>query len=140
LFLKDDLAYHYLVLACTHHTFGYMQAAEPVDSHGNVHKAWKDLSKRYNNVMENDLIALTMEYNNCKMKKASDNPCLWYMEIKHLQLKMEHAGVQKKIEAGVVAFIMSQIPAKYEVVTSALRVKPAKERTLELVKTVYLEY
>jgi len=48
--------------------------------------------------------------------------------------------LQKKTEDEMVAFIMSQIPAKYEVVTSALRVKQAKERTLKLVKTVYLEY
>ncbi len=91
--------------------------------------------------MENDLIALTIEYNNWKMKKASDDPCLWYTELKHLQLKIEHMGVQKKTGAEVVvAFIMSKIvPAKYEVVSSALRVKPAKKRILELVKTVYLE-
>ncbi len=138
--LKNDLAYHYLVMACTYHAFGYVQAAETVDSHGDEHKARKDLCKRYNDVMENGLIALTMEYNNCKMKKASDDPCLWYAELEHLQWKMEHAGAQKKTEAEVVAFIMSQISTKYEVVLSALRVKSAKEWTLELVKMVYLEY
>jgi len=90
--------------------------------------------KRYNDVTENDLIALTMEYNNCKMKKVSGNPYFWYAELKHLQLKMEHVGVQKKTDVDVVAFIMSQIPAEYEVITSALRVKPGKERTLELVE------
>jgi len=125
--LKNDLAYHYLVMACMDHAFGYVQAAETADTHGDSHKAWKDLCKRYNDVMENDLIALTTEYNSCKIKKASDNPCLWYVELEHLQWKMEHAGVQKKTEAEVVAFIMSQIPAEYEVVMSALRVKPAKE-------------
>ncbi len=78
-----------------------------------------------------------MEYNNCKMKKASDSPCLWYTEPKHLQLKMEHVGAQNKMDTKVVAFIMSQIPAKYEVAMSTLRVKPAKERTLKLVKSVY---
>jgi len=35
---------------------------------------------------------------------------------------------------------MSQIAAEYEVVMSALRVKPAKERTLELVKSICSEY
>jgi len=48
--------------------------------------------------------------------------------------------VQKNTEAEVVAFIMSQILAKYKVVTSALRVRPAKQCTLELVKMVYSEY
>jgi len=48
--------------------------------------------------------------------------------------------VQKKTEAEVMAFILSQIPAKYKVVVSALRVRQAKEQTLELVKMVYLEY
>jgi len=50
---------------------------------------------------------------------------------------MECAGVQKKTEAEVMAFILSQIPAKYKVVVSALRVRQAKEQTLELVKTEY---
>jgi len=76
--LKNDLAYHYLVMACTDHAFGYVQVAETADSHGDARKAWKDLCKRYDDVTKNDLIALTTEYNNCKMKKASDNPCLWY--------------------------------------------------------------
>jgi len=61
------------------------------------------------------------------MKKASDNPCFWYAELKHLQPRMKHAGVQKKTDAEVVTFIMSQIPDKYEVVMSALRLKPRKE-------------
>jgi len=78
--LKNDLAYHYLVMACMDHAFGYVQAAETADSH-EAHKAWKDLCKRYNDIMENNLIALTMDCNNCKMKKASHNPCLWYAEL-----------------------------------------------------------
>jgi len=59
------------------------------------------------------------------------------LEVEHLQLEMDHAGVQKKINAEVVAFIMSQIPAKYELVMSAFRVKLAEGRTLD---PVYLEY
>jgi len=54
---------------------------------------------------------------------------------------MECAGAQKKTEAEVVAFIMNQIPAEYKVVMmSTLRVKPAKEQILELVKMVYSDY
>jgi len=40
------------------------------------------------------------------------------LELEHLQLRMEHVGAQKKMDIEVVAFIMSQIPAKYEVVIS----------------------
>jgi len=37
--LKKDLAYHYLVMACMDHVFGYVQVAEAVDSHGEICKA-----------------------------------------------------------------------------------------------------
>jgi len=62
--LKNDLAYNYQVMACMDHAFGYVQVAETGDSYRDVHKAWKDLCKRYNDVIEHDLISLTMEYNN----------------------------------------------------------------------------
>jgi len=104
--LKNDLGYLYVVMACTDHAFRYM-VVETVDSHDNACKAWKDLCKRYNDVTENNLIAVTMDYNNCKMRKVSDNPCLWYVE----STVEEHVGLQKKTDAEVVAFIMSQIPA-----------------------------
>jgi len=37
--LKNDLAYHHLVMACTNHTFGYVLVVETVHSHGDAHKA-----------------------------------------------------------------------------------------------------
>jgi len=49
---------------------------------------------------------LSEEYDNCKLKKASDNPCRWYVELQYLQLWMERMGAQKKTEAKVVAIIM----------------------------------
>ncbi len=54
------------------------------------------------------------------IKKASDDPCLWYMELEHIKLKMEDAGAQKKMDAETVAFITSQIVAEYKVIMSAL--------------------
>jgi len=139
--LKNDLAYHYLVMTCTDNVvLKYVQATETVDSHGDVRKAWKGLYERYRSITENDLVALSTEYDNCKMKKASDNPCWWYAELEYLQLWMECAGAQKKTEAEVVATIMNWVPAEYKVVTSALRAKPVKEQTLDLVRTVYWEY
>jgi len=138
--LMNDLAYHYLMVACTDNAFQYVRAAEDANYNGNARKAWVELCRRYDDVTESDLIALTTEYNNCKMKKASDDPHLWYVELEHIMLKMERAGAQKKTEVEQVAFIMSQIPAEYEIATSALWVKPAQERTLKLVKNVYLEY
>jgi len=48
--------------------------------------------------------------------------------------------VPKKMDVEVVAFIVSQILAEYKPVMSVLWVKPIKERMLELVKKVYLEY
>jgi len=94
--LQNDLAYHYLVMACTDYAFGYVQAMEMKDLHGDTQKAWESLCKRYNDMSENDLIALTTEYNNCKMKKASNDPNLWYAELDHLMLKMVRAGAQEK--------------------------------------------
>jgi len=112
--LKNDLAYHDLVMACVlDHAFGYVQVAETANSHGDTCKASKDLCKRYNDVMENDLIALTMEYNNCKIKKAHDNPCLWYTELKHLQLPWSAWGTEET-DAEVVASIMRQIPSQVQ--------------------------
>ena len=75
-----------------------------------------------------------------QVEKASNDPNLWYAEIDHLMLKMVRAGAQQKSEKEVVAFIMSQIPAEYEVAMQALRVKPVDKRTLELVKNVYSEF
>jgi len=37
--LTNDLAYHYLVMACTDHMFGYMQVVATADSHEGMHKA-----------------------------------------------------------------------------------------------------
>ncbi len=90
--------------------------------------------------MGNNLVALSTEYDDCKMKKASDDPCQWYAELEYLQQQMEHAGAQKKTEAEMVGSIMNRIRAKYKVVMSALRAKPVKEQTLDLVRTVYWEY
>jgi len=75
-FLLNDLANHYLVMECMDRTFGYAQVVETAGSHRDVHKAWVDLCKRYEDVMVDDLIALTTVYNDCKTKMASDNPCL----------------------------------------------------------------
>jgi len=36
-------------------------------------------------------------------------------------------GMQKKTKAEVVAIIMDQMPAEYEMVTSALKAKPVEE-------------
>jgi len=88
--------------------------------------AWKGLYERYQSIKD-DLNALSEEYDNCKMKKPNDSLCQWYMELEYLQLQMERMGVQKKTEAEVAAIIMDQIPAEYEVVTSALRAKPVEE-------------
>jgi len=137
--LKNDLTYQYLVTTCTDDTFEYMQVAETVDSHGDMHMAWKGLYERYRSIKDN-LIALTAEYDNCKLKKPRDNPCQWHAELEYLQLWMEHVGVQKKTEAKVVVIIMDRVPAKYEVVMSALRAKPVEERTLDMVRTVYWLY
>jgi len=51
---------------------------------------------------------------------------------------MVHVGAQKKTDAKIVAFIMSQIPA--EIATSSSWIKPASEKTLDLMKNIYLEY
>jgi len=124
--LKNDLAYDYMAKTCTDDALEYMWAAKTANSYGDVHMAWKGLYERYQSIKD-DLIALSEEYDNCKLKKASDNPCQWYAELEYLQLQMERTGMQKKTEAEVVAIIMDRMPAKYEVVTSALRAKPVEE-------------
>ncbi len=104
--LKNDLTYNYLVKTCTDDALEYVRVAATADSNGDMRKAWKGLCKRYQSIVD-DLIALSEEYDNCKMKKASDDPCKWYTELEYLQLRMEHAGVQKKTKAEMVAFIMN---------------------------------
>ncbi len=104
--LKNDLTYNYLVKTCTDDALEYVQVAATADSNGDMCKAWKGLCKRYRSIAD-DLIALSEEYDNCKMKKASDDPCKWYMELEYLQLWMECAGMQKKTKAEMVAFIMN---------------------------------
>jgi len=136
----NDKAYHYLVMSCSGKAFDYVQAAEVDDTYGDARKAWKDLKKRYSDLTENDLIALTVEFNACCMKKPSDDPMLWYAELEHIQAKMVRAGAQKKSDAELVATIMVQIPKEYEAATQALRIKPPVERTLELVQRVYSDY
>jgi len=136
----NDKAYHYLVMTCTSKAFDYVQSAEDKDSYGNARKAWKELTKRYSDLSENDLIALTTEFNACRMKKPSEDPTLWYAELEHIQSKMVKAGATAKSDPEMVATIMVQIPKEYEAATQALRVKPSVERTLTLVKTVYWEY
>jgi len=137
--LKNDLAYDYMAKTCTDDALEYVQAARTVNSHGDVRKAWKDLYERYQSVKD-DLIALSEEYDNCKLKKLNDNPYQWYTELEYLQLQIERMGMQRKTEAEVVAFIMDWMPTEYEVVTSALRTKPVEEQTLDLVRTVYYLY
>ncbi len=138
--LMNDLAYHYLVMSCMDYVFDYVQAAEGVDSYGDAQKAWKDLCAHYNKVMAEDLISLTTEWNGCKLKKASNDPKLWYAELEHLQMLIEKAGAPRKTDVEVVAFIMSQILAEYKPVISALWVKPISKRLLALMKKVYSEY
>ncbi len=43
--LMNDLAYHYLVMACMDYAFGYVLVEETADPHGDACKAWVDLYK-----------------------------------------------------------------------------------------------
>jgi len=138
--LMNDLAYHYLVMSCMDYAFDYVQAAEGADSYGDARKAWKDLCACYNEVMVDDLISLTMEWNSCKLRKVSNDPKLWYVELECLQMLIEKVRAPRKTNVEVVAFIMSQIPAEYEPVMSVLWVKPINKQMLELVKKVYSKY
>jgi len=93
---NNDKAYHYLVMACTGKAFDYVQMAEDAEGYGNARKAWVELSKRYSDLSESDLITLTTEFNACKIKKLMDDPTLWYAELEHIQAKMVRVGAQKK--------------------------------------------
>jgi len=88
----NNKAYHYLVMMCMGKAFDYVQSAEDKDSYGNARKAWKELTKRYSDLSEYDLIALTTEFNACHMKKPSKDPPLWYAELEHIQSKMVKAS------------------------------------------------
>jgi len=74
--MMNDLAYHHLVMSCMDKAFFYVRAAQESEENGDVRKAWKELCHRYEDVSGNDLIALTTEFNACKMKSAGDNPTL----------------------------------------------------------------
>jgi len=73
------------------------------------------LCAHYDEVMAEDLISLTTEWNGCKLKKASNDPKLWYAELECLWTLIEKAGALRKTDVEVVAFIMSQIPAEYDI-------------------------
>jgi len=88
------------VTTCTDDALKYVWAAVTVDCHGDAHMAWKGLYERYWSIKDN-LIALTAEYDNYKLKKPSDDPCWWYAELEYLQLQMECVGAQKKTEADI---------------------------------------
>jgi len=137
--LNNDLAYEYMAKTCTDNALEYVRVVMTANSHGDVRMAWKNLYDRYH-YATGDPIALRKECNNCKMKKPSDNPCQWYAELEYLFMQMEHAGMQRKTKAKVVAIIMKQIPAEYKVVMSALRAIPVKKQTLDLVRVAYWEY
>ncbi len=118
--MKKDKAYHYLVMSCTGKAFDYVQAEEDAEGFGDARKAWVELSKRYSDLSESDLITLTTEFNACKMKKLMDDPTLWYAELEHIQAKMVRASTQKKSDPEMVAAIMMQIPKEYDMATQAI--------------------
>jgi len=117
---NNDKTYHYLVMSCTGKAFDYVQAVEDAEGFGDARKAWVELSKRYSDLSESDLITLTTEFNACKMKKLTDDPTLWYAELEHIQAKMVRAGAQKKSDPEMVATIMTQIPKEYDMATQAI--------------------
>jgi len=51
---------------------------------------------------ENNLIVLTTEFNACKMKNASKDPTLWYVELKHIHQCMKKVGTQEKLETEII--------------------------------------
>jgi len=82
--VMNGLAYHHLVMSCTDKAFFYVQAAQDSKVNRDARKAWKELCQRYEDVLENDLIALTTEFNACRMKNANDDPTLWYAKLDHI--------------------------------------------------------
>jgi len=137
--LNNDLAYEYMAKTCTDNALKYMRAAMTANSHGDARMAWKNLYDRYY-YATGDPIVLSKECGNCKMKKPSDDPCMWYTELEYLFMRMERVGMQKKTEAEVVAIIMDRMPTEYDEVTSTLKASPVEERTLDLVRVAYWEY
>jgi len=137
--VMNDLAYHHLVMSCTDKAFFYVQAAQDADENGNARQAWKELCRRYEDVSENDLITLTTEFNTCKMKNPTEDPTLWYAELEHIHQRMQKAGAQKKSDIEMIAQIMTQVPEEYKVVTQAIRIMPASERTLKTVQKIYVD-
>jgi len=135
--MLNNLAYHHLVMSCTDKAFYYVQAAQDLGENGNAWQAWKSCCQ-YADVLENDLIALTIEFNVCKMKNASKDPTLWYVELEHIHQCMKKAGAQKKSEAEMIVQIILQIPEEYEVAMQAIWIMPVANHTLKAVQWIYI--
>jgi len=56
----------------------------------------------------------------CEIKSASDDPTLWYAELKHIHQRMQKAGAQAKSNMEMIIQIMTQIPEEYKVATQAI--------------------
>ena len=131
----NDEAFMYLTIACEKQAFKYVSNNE-----NSARKSWKDLTKRYDQVSERDLVGLHKQFGECKLKSKYDDPKFWFDEIERLRKKITEAGGQEKTDAEVIAHILIMAPKEeYGEITRSLRVN---ERTQDLteVKRTYQEF
>jgi len=105
---------------CMDKAFFYVQAAQDLEENGDIRKVWKELCCRYEDISENDLIALMTEFKMCRMKIARNDPTLWYAELDHTHQCMQKAGVKEKSDTEMIAQIMTHISEGYKVATQAI--------------------
>jgi hypothetical protein len=130
----NDTACYYFTMCCEDKASIYVESAG--DS---AFKMWEILNLRYDHVNADDLVVLIQDYTDCKPKKHSEDPVLWFVELDYIATKIVQAKGPAKADAEIIAHIMLNMEKKhYGIVTSSLRLN--KRKTLTDVKEAYTNH
>jgi hypothetical protein len=91
-------------MACEDDAWPYVEMGETAAG------AWKELLARYEGLDTNDLVALSKEWADCKIKSSREDPALYYQELKKISAEIVRAGGRAKEEYEYVAHLKSQMP------------------------------
>ena len=131
--LANDIAYHYFTICTGGDAFDYVKNAKTAP------EALASLEGRYDTKEEQDIISLTLQWNECKPKSHLQDPQLWFAELEHIAVKIGAvAGVSAKTDIEKMVHIMAHMPPEYNTVKEVLNQKTTK--TLAEVKKAYANH
>ena len=131
--LANDIAYHYFTICTGGDAFDYVKNAKTAP------EALASLEGRYDTKEEQDIISLTLQWNECKPKSHLQDPQLWFAELEHIAVKIGAvAGVSAKTDIEKMVHIMAHMPPEYNTVKEVLNQKTTK--TLTEVKKAYANH